>query len=149
MSELMWQQLKVERALNEVAAAKELEVKGQKVVFFSDSAECAIVLAAEVRRLRAVYERIAEIPPVGLRCGQPVVQRDHVLRAVDAGTSLPWMEEYATLRDERDRLRAAVERVKALPRYGYNKVGQVHVVDEEDRWLNRDEVLAALEDMES
>lgn len=86
-----------------------------------------MTLAAEVRRLRAAYERIAEIPAIGLSCGEPTLARQHVLRAISDEEHLPWMEEYATMRDECYRLRAAVEQVK------------------EGNWITRFDVIAILE----
>lgn len=96
------------------------------------------VLAAEVRRLRAVYERIAEIPAIGLSCGEPTIARQHVLRAISGEKHLPWMEDYAMVCKERDRLRAAVEKLG-------DKDRTFHVAYGNDHWVKVSDVLAALE----
>lgn len=98
----------------------------------------AYKLAKELRRLRAVYERIAEIPAIGLSCGEPTIARQHVLRAISGEKHLPWMEDYAMVCKERDRLRAAVEKLG-------DKDRTFHVAYGNDHWVKVSDVLAALE----
>ena len=77
---------------------------------------------AEVERHQRQWQRLVtrleDIPPIGLRVGQPVVDREHVIRALDLDKPVPWVDESesdddrAVYRTEEAELRAEVERLK-------------------------------------
>ena len=69
----------------------------------------AYKLAKELRRLRAVYERIAEIPAIGLSCGEPTIARQMCFEPSAAKSTFPLDGRLRNGLQGQDRLRAAVE----------------------------------------
>lgn len=105
------------------------------------------------RQWHRLVTRLEEIPPIGLRVGQPVVDREHVIRALDLDKPVPWVDESesdddrAVYRTEEAELRAEVERLKE-ERVGIERALQTSHDNLDERWSELSEAhaqIAALE----